>query len=288
MEKLILDILIRCQNHDGSWGYYPEGPGFIEPTVYALLSLYKRDDESFKNGFRWLLGQQNENGSFANIDINSTWPSFLVYFLMSVVNVEVNPESSSIMTWILSHRGRGAAYSQDLSNKDILSLGWPWYNDTTSWIEPTSYALIALKHRPTKDSRTIKIIKRGEQFILARACNDGGWNVGNSMLFDTYLSSYPTSTAFALLSLQDHQENSIVLEGLYSFTEVLKQTISPYLLGLGVIVLHCFNEDYRDILKKMYQYGQHTHWDSHYIPSLALALISSYVENFNPFLMIRQ
>ncbi len=287
MEKLIIDLLVRYQNHDGSWGYYQQSPGFIEPTVYALLSLYKKDDESFKRGLRWLLNQQNENGSFVNIDINSTWPSFWVYFLMSVINEEAIPESILIMKWIISHRGKGAAFSQDLSNKDLLSLGWPWYKNTTSWVEPTSYALIALKHRATTDSRTIKIIKNAEQFILARACNEGGWNAGNSMLFDTHLSSYPTSTAFALLSLQDHQENSIVLEGLYSFLGFLKQTISPYLLGLGVIILYCFNEDYSDVLRKLYKYGEYTSWDSNYIPSLALALISSCVENFNPFAMIR-
>jgi hypothetical protein len=54
--------------------------------------------------------------------------------------------------------------------------------------------------------------------LLDRACPSGGWNFGNSVVFDSELPAYVPTTALALLSLQDYQETA-ALEPALKFIE---------------------------------------------------------------------
>src|SRR5258708_15546790 len=80
---------------------------------------------------------------------------------------------------------------------------WPWRPGTSSWIEPTAQALIALK-RVSGKYRTGELARRvreGENQCLSRRCSDGGWNCGNPNVLNIDLPSYPETTALALLGL---------------------------------------------------------------------------------------
>lgn len=287
MAKEIIELLLDYQNPDGSWGYFPGTPGFIEPTVYAVLSLYPEEKERSLRGFSWLLARQQKEGYFYHIDNNATWPTFLVYFLMNSLGKGDSPRAEAAFAWIIAHKGRGAAFSQDLCSKDLYAVGWPWYNGTTAWIEPTSYALIALKKRGKKDNAAAQRIKKAEQFILARTCRGGGWNVGNSKLFDVYLDPYPTNTGFALLALQDHRSESKVLESLYRFEDFIHTTKSLFLLSLGIIVMNSFDEDTGAFSEKLQRYRKGSSMELSHVPTCAFLLAASPVKiaNNNPFLL---
>jgi len=81
--------------------------------------------------------------------------------------------------------------------------GWPWDPDTSSWIEPTAHALIALKRARThyRGSGLSERVAEGEHMLLERRCSDGGWNYGNRRVLRQDLPSYPETTALALLAL---------------------------------------------------------------------------------------
>jgi hypothetical protein len=77
--------------------------------------------------------------------------------------------------------------------------GWPWVEGTFSWVEPTSYALLALKG--TGDLAHPRI-REAERLLLDRECSDGGWNYGNRKARDTDLTSMVPTTALAAMALQ--------------------------------------------------------------------------------------
>jgi hypothetical protein len=90
-----------------------------------------------------------------------------------------------------------------------LSLhGWPWKEGTSSWVEPTAHALIALKkastHTDTADLQ--ERIRSGEALLLDVRCKDGGWNYGSPWTLGEDQRSYPETTALALLGLQGRPE----------------------------------------------------------------------------------
>ena len=48
--------------------------------------------------------------------------------------------------------------------------------------------------------------------LFDRACVDGGWNSGNSVVYGVPLRPHIEATAIALLALQDEQRNEVVEE----------------------------------------------------------------------------
>ena len=89
-------------------------------------------------------------------------------------------------------------------NKDLI--GWSWVPNSFSWVEPTSYALIALKKQRAHLAGTNvdERIRQADAMIYDRMCNGGGWNYGNSKVLDYALWPYPDITALALIAMQDH------------------------------------------------------------------------------------
>ena len=90
--------------------------------------------------------------------------------------------------------------------------GWPWKEGTSSWVEPTAHALVALKKVARKKVEAQKSavnitslserVRSGEAQLLDIRCRDGGWNYGNRTVLGDDLRSYPETTGLALLGLQ--------------------------------------------------------------------------------------
>jgi hypothetical protein len=60
--------------------------------------------------------------------------------------------------------------------------GWSWTAGAFSWVEPTAYALLALKklRAGLPAAQTEKRLQQGERLLYDRMCVDGGWNYGNA------------------------------------------------------------------------------------------------------------
>jgi hypothetical protein len=66
-------------------------------------------------------------------------------------------------------------------------------------VEPTSYALLALKSTGLQQNPRVQ---EGEKLLLDRTCSDGGWNYGNRLVRGARLPSMSSTTAVATLALQ--------------------------------------------------------------------------------------
>jgi hypothetical protein len=81
---------------------------------------------------------------------------------------------------------------------DTAIKGWPWIENTHSWIEPTSLSILALKDcGHGKHERVIEAVK----MLTDRQLPDGGWNYGNTTVFEKKLLPFPESTGHALCAL---------------------------------------------------------------------------------------
>ena len=210
-----LDFLKAAQNADGGWGYFPAKSSWLEPTAYAMLALH--GDQSARGALEraWALvrGWQLPDGAWrpAGEVWEAHWSGALVITVASVRGARGRWLDLGL-DWLLKSTGAEGGWFRRAvrfcfprtSPIDLGLLGWPWRPGSSSWIEPTAHALVALKRMaPYAGSSLLNSrIREGERMILDRRCRDGGWNYGSPSVYGNDLPSYDESTGLALLGLQ--------------------------------------------------------------------------------------
>jgi hypothetical protein len=209
------DFLLRTQNRDGGWGYFPGKSSWLEPTAYAMIALHGDAGaaDAMRRAWRLIASWQLPQGSWrAGAQVqDSTWVTALAVTLCSLESA-ARPMLERGVYRLLNTQG--AERSTTFRAMEFLGLGridmdtkhpaWPWRPGTSSWIEPTAHTIVALRkadallHNPHVALR----IREGQEMILTRRCSDGGWNHGSASTFQIAAPSYPESTALALLALQ--------------------------------------------------------------------------------------
>ncbi|MDQ6698757.1 MAG: hypothetical protein M3Z36_01070 [Acidobacteriota bacterium] len=143
--------------------------------------------------------------------IEPHWTTSLALTLHAVCGVHDSAFQKGV-SWLLGVKGvEGGALSRiaglftsSLVEFDAGLVGWPWLPDTSSWVEPTSQALLALKMAANHVSRH-ELRRRtamAERMLLERRCLDSGWNYGNRKVYGVNLLCYPETTAIALIGLK--------------------------------------------------------------------------------------
>jgi hypothetical protein len=146
--------------------------------------------------------------------------------------------------WLLSLRGARFPWRQRvrefITRKQIVELdstleGWPWTPGAFPWVEPTSWALLALKARWRRAPRAVRSrIRQGEAMLQDRACPGGGWNYGNSRVMGQDLEPYPDTTAIALLGLRG-TSRPVVDRGFHVLDALLDEKASALALSLAIL-----------------------------------------------------
>jgi hypothetical protein len=206
--------LCARQNADGGWGYSGNASA-VEPTVEALLALTASGEFStpaFHRGVNWISGTQRPDGGWppvSNVGL-STWVTAMVLLLPASALAEHRRRAAT--EWLLSETGRESSFVERLRtillgsplDSDVWNDGWPWFPGAAAWTMPTAVAVMALKR--TANGSPSPVVKRriraGQDFLLARRCEDGGWNHGSNHALGYQASSYPETTGIALLALR--------------------------------------------------------------------------------------
>ena len=209
-----LDFLRATQNADGGWGFFPRKQSWLEPTAYALLALHGESaaKPAAERAWNLIRSWQLPDGSWPACAAvrESHWTTALAVTLHTVrgVNDQAFQRGAS---WLLQTTGFESSLTFRIAHMlrpNVVELdpglkAWPWRPGTSSWIEPTAHALVALRKAsaivPAKD--LAERVALGERMILERRCTDGGWNYGNRRVLGTELTAYPETTGIALLGL---------------------------------------------------------------------------------------
>lgn len=290
MVESAIDFLLQAQNPDGGWGSERGKRSNTEATAFAVLGLNAVKDESLgrtiDQGLTWLTERQNSDGSWpltAQLK-ESSWTTTLA--VLCLASFESHRQGAVRgAEWLLGQEGRDLGWIASLiyrlaPQKMAVQLnpdlkGWPWTAGTFSWVEPTSYALIALKklRSSLQGSRVEERIRQGELVIYDRMCEGGGWNYGNAAVFGENLWPYPDITALALIALQDRQAEEANQLSLHALRKMLTRVESGLTLSWSILCFSLYGDDISEWRKLLAKYYKKTGFLSE-IKTIALALLA--------------
>ncbi len=207
-----IETLISKQNGDGGWPYV-RGRSWTEPTVYAILALLAAGEkEAADRGLRWLRATQRSDGGWApqlGVD-ESNWTTGLAALLPPEV---LGPRRhDAAIQWLMGTTGHESSFEYRLREwllgnppkREMEFAGWPWIPGAAAWVGPTAVAILALakeeRRRPLMGIR--ERVEAGRQYLLSRACRDGGWNHGSVRALGYESKPYPETTGMALAALR--------------------------------------------------------------------------------------
>ncbi len=204
--------ILAAQNADGGWGYFAGKESWLEPTAYALLALANEPEAgaAMEKGCRLIRSWELVTGGWRGSPRveEPHWATSLVVTLYHTMAMEEAALERGVQ-WLAGSWGaetrpiaRVAHWlSPGTVEYDAALSGWPWQHGTSSWVEPTAHALIALGRKGRSEPRVAERVEMGKRMLLERRCRDGGWNYGNRRVLGADLPSHPETTALALMAL---------------------------------------------------------------------------------------
>jgi hypothetical protein len=291
LEHTYLAPLRELQNKDGGWGFNARGESRIEPTAWALLALQEFSSAvdvngSLERGFRFLIGAQLEDGSWAAMagQREGCWVTSLACWALLAYKQYPKNLMNGLL-WLNKDRPRDSAFwwrlarrltiRKRINSQNISFSGWCWTPHTASWVEPTCYALIVQRApmaAPMTNSRTRREL--AEAMLYDRMCPQGGWNCGNPMVYGVAGQPQVGPTVWALIALREypeHPKNRKSLDWLESNQETVRSPESLALTYIGLSVYGRCNTALRDRVAH-FQESAALPWGIQALSWMALAL----------------
>jgi Squalene-hopene cyclase C-terminal domain len=290
MVDAALALLLDAQNEDGGWSSFKGKRSNTESTSFALLALNSLAGDPFDRqkttGLKWLLQHQKEDGSWSFNDTTkqSSWTTPIAALALMSFQAQ-SQHALRAAKWILTQEGRKPGWVasllvrlslvQKVTELDPYLSGWSWNPGAFSWVEPTSYSLMALKKlkRSLGGTNCDERIRQGEMLIYDRMCENGGWNYGNSKVLGEALWPYPDVTAVALIALQDRPKSEANEKSLGALDAMMRETASGMALSWGILCLTLYNQDIREWKKILLKNFEKTRFLGE-TKALALALLA--------------
>jgi hypothetical protein len=252
--------LVAAQDADGGWGAEPGKRSNTEATALAILALGAASDaaapSALRRGLTWLADHQRPDGGWP-LGVGqdqSTWPTPLAV-LAVLSRSELRERAVGGLRWLVGHGGIDPGWLLRALYRlwpaalpvrmDPTLKGWSWNPDAFSWVEPTAYALLALKKGrvvlsgPDVDAR----IREGESMLYDRVCEGGGWNYGNTNVYGVNVPPYAEVTAIALLGLQDRREMPAHRSSIEAMRRMLAEMDSGFALSWAISCLAVHGQD---------------------------------------------
>jgi hypothetical protein len=236
----------------GGWPYFKGKQSRLEPTCWA--SLFEARDETgltpAADHRRFIASCRRPSGLYA--DHPEQPPNLAVNGLLALLS-RARPSlidraaGDALVSALADVAGLRLGQSPEFKQDNSLR-GWPWIAGTFSWVEPTSWCLLALKKwtaatsssEPTRiDQEAVRArIAEAEAMLADRCAPGGGWNYGNGNVLDQDLRPYVPTTALALLALQDRRDQPAVEQSVRYLRDQAVTEDSGLALGLVLICFH--------------------------------------------------
>jgi hypothetical protein len=192
---------------------------------------------------------------FPNVGPPSAFHTALA--LLALRDFPLTPKSSADLgfQWLSGVRGRESHWLWQWKFRlfdrqvqfDPKKSGWPWVPGTVSWVAPTALSILAHRAWHRESSR----LASATAMLLDRACTNGGWNAGNSVVFGVSLDPQPDFTAMALLALRDsiHAKDPLVDSSLAYLAGRFTALRAPYSLAWASMALAAYDYQGHDRLR---------------------------------------
>jgi hypothetical protein len=210
------------QNADGGWGFHSGGQSRVEPTSWAARALggfgYELHNENFRKAIEFLQSKQYSDGSWPACEQmkNGSWVTSLTCDALGSYS-QSGKNVAAGLKWLCDDFPRDSSpwrrFLQRLRPPSQVAMndsyrGWGWTPRTSSWVEPTAFALMAL-HAAAPENLPANASQRRDLAIALlydRMCPGGGWNCGNPRVYGVDGVALVLPTCWALLALREAPE----------------------------------------------------------------------------------
>jgi Prenyltransferase and squalene oxidase repeat len=249
----LAETLRSRQTKSGGWAYFDSVHESLEATCLAELALAPERQANSSGAILFLLKSQLSDGGWPAFlgDSEGSWTTALALCTLNSTG-DFTAAREKAFRWLYAERGREGhwfwRWKFKTSDRNVRfdpdKYGWPWVTGSASWVIPTAFSIIAIEQF-TVCNRSEELEKRthlGVEMLLDRACVDGGWNSGNSLVYGVPLRPHVEATAIALLALQDEQRTEMVQESLSWLRQNAASVDSVSSLAWCILTLFVYEE----------------------------------------------
>ena len=263
--RICLPFLRTAQNSDGGWGFHRSAASRAESTCWALFALMESSQQStedraiFERGRVFLASSQLADGSWpaTSGDTTGSWVTSLCCWTL-LASGDHSTMVQSGLRWICDDwpsdsspwRRFLARFASDhnVAPVNYRYRGWSWTPGTSSWVEPTSFALLALESAESGQQAPGAAAKRrrqlGTSLLYDRLCPGGGWNAGNPMVYGVPGEPLAGPTVWALLALHGEPARAENVSSLEWLERAVVGIRSPGSLALAKIGLAPYEREW--------------------------------------------
>ena len=258
----LIQELHRRELPDGGWSFSGSSQMSLETTCLASFSVLAEQPSSAPHVVWPLLHAQLSDGSWPSFvgDGEPSWTTALAICVLNSANDSSGARERG-QSWLLKTKGREGGWFWRWKFKladravrfDPDRYGWPWLSGSASWVIPTAFSVIAIKQF-TACSRTEvseRRIRLGVEMLLDRACVDGGWNSGNSVVYGVPLRPHVEATAIALLALQDERRTETIQRSLAWLKQQATVINSGSSLAWCILTLFVYQESVEPLKNRL-------------------------------------
>lgn len=263
VQEVCLPFLRSAQNADGGWGFHPQSESRAEPTCWALQALAGssrgKGEDCVTRGLQFLRAAQLSDGSWPSTpeEKSGCWVTALgSWVLLTAADSAAAAAASAGLTWLSEDWPRDTSPWRRLlmrlsSKKEVHTInmsyrGWGWTPGTSSWVEPTSFALIALER--SRSHVAPSIVNRRRELATAmlydRICPGGGWNCGNPRVYGVPGEPLVVPTVWALIALRQNAARRENTESVDWLERNVANTRSAGSLALTKICLETYGREW--------------------------------------------
>ena len=256
--RICLPFLRETQNPDGGWGFRPATSSRVEATCWALLALWEPSQESSEDRVRvhrardFLQTTQLGDGSWpaAPGEATGCWVTSLCCLALTAIGDQTQRSAiESGLSWVCNDWPSDStpwrrllarlASQDDVAPINTSYRGWGWTPGTSSWVEPTSFAMMALERAESAEfaGKAKRRRSLGTSLLFDRMCPGGGWNAGNPVVYGAVGEPSVAPTTWSLLALRNAGVRSEITQSLNWLERTIANIRSPGSLALAQICL---------------------------------------------------
>ena len=264
LEHVCAPFLVNAQNSDGGWGFHPHEASRVEPTCWALLASTGLPSAPGSASIRdrandWLVKNQQRDGSWLAAPGLSLggWVTSLACLALLDQGTAAESVSRGAKWLVDAWPGEGnwrwrllqRIFGRKFVRQDFALRGWSWTRGTSSWVEPTSLALLVLRRlaSETAPSGLARRLELGESMLLDRMCPGGGWNCGNPMVYGVGGQPFVGQTVWALLALGNSRDRTELKRSLDWLEREYAHIKGPASLSLAHLCLRTYGRTPRPL-----------------------------------------
>ncbi len=250
------------QMKSGGWAYFDSVQESLEATCLAELALAPEMQVSSSAAILLLLKSQLSDGGWPAFlgDSEGSWTTALALCTLNSTG-DFTAARERAFRWLFAERGREGhwfwRWKFKTSDRDVRfdpdKYGWPWVTGSASWVIPTAFSIIAIEQFTVcnRSEESEKRIHLGVEMLLDRACVEGGWNSGNSVVYGVPLRPHVEATAVALLALQDEQRTEMVQKSLSWLRQNAASVDSVSSLAWCILTLFVYQEPIGELRNRL-------------------------------------